>query len=540
MEGSGQAPSFSDIHNDLLAQLTPPIGQVTTHEERGGLQTVPEDAHSAVNSGNVARPAAPPRAYLYQTIPKRSEPDMRRYPQIHLEDGYGYSEDGKVDELMLEALRREREALRKQPQEGSAAVPDDRTPVQKARDWVLGVAGWLGSSMVRMTGTGGLPRERCPVHAFARHPTLGKFALAFERGLELHTVGKQKCHQIIYKKQTGVWRMNDVRALAWCPGAVNRLAVGCREGVMLWDVGPKAGIGKEGPDARRLVWSDPTVATLREFPGQPSQTIAWHPSGYLLASGCTSSATVHVWDTSRGVNSPMIALAAGGATQLLKWSPSGARLLQTTTSGIIRIWETRTWTYEQFRASSVCRTACWSFSGEVLLLAVDGESLIYSVQVLTGDAPDPTGGYEMHPIFDTRGSTIESMGDTHEVGGLIRDLAWDDTNTRLAVSFKPEPGSAQVSPIAIFNTHMRYSSAHPDLSFGGFIRGPQGATPVILDFEAGHSANNPSRSLTAVLVIGWQWEEGNVEGAADMKTFQQCTFQFLPFYFGSDTHLLRR
>lgn len=365
--------------------------------------------------------------------------------------------------------------------------------------------------------------------------------------------------------------MPQVRALAWCPGAVNRLAVGCREGVMLWDVGPKAGIGKEGPDARRLVWSDPTVATLREFPGQPSQTIAWHPSGYLLASGCTSSATVHVWDTSRGVNSPMIALAAGGATQLLKWSPSGARLLQTTTSGIIRIWETRTWTYEQFRASSVCRTACWSFSGEVLLLAVDGESLIYSVQVLTGDAPDPTGGYEMHPIFDTRGSTIESMGDTHEVGGLIRDLAWDDTNSRLAVSFKPEPGSAQVSPIAIFNTHMRYSSAHPDLSFGGFIRGPQGATPVILDFEAGHSANvsalsplsplpccqcsdpsvdscltattvlqNPSRSLTAVMVIGWQWEEGNVEGAADMKTFQQCTFQFLPFYFGSDTHLLRR
>jgi hypothetical protein len=46
--------------------------------------------------------------------------------------------------------------------------------------------------------------------------------------------------------------------------------------------------------------------------------------------------------------------------------------------------------------------------------------------------------------------------------------------------------------------------------------------------------------LSAVLIIGWQWEEVQEADAANMKTFQQCTFQFVPFYFGSDTPLLRR
>ena len=86
-----------------------------------------------------------------------------------------------------------------------------------------------------------------------------------------------------FAKRTVVLCVAQVRAVAWCPGTVSKLAVGCREGVMVWDIGQKGCIANSGPDVRRLVWSGPTVATLREFAGEPSHTLAWHPSGCVAS-----------------------------------------------------------------------------------------------------------------------------------------------------------------------------------------------------------------------------------------------------------------
>lgn len=61
--------------------------------------------------------------------------------------------------------------------------------------------------------------------------------------------------------------------------------------------------------------------------------------------------------------------------------------------------------------------------------------------------------------------------------------------SRLAVSFRSDDGSpSDAALVAVFNTHMRYSSAHPDLTFGGFVRGPSSTQPAIIAFEAGCSA----------------------------------------------------
>jgi len=573
MEGPSDTPTFSDIHNDHLWQLTPAEGQVTTHEERGQLQTLPEAAPQDLlgPDGIAGRPAAPPKAYLFQTHTPRLGADMAGHPQIHVEGGYGYSESGKRDKLMMAALRAEREALQREAEEdglipaAAAAAADDgdgyaddrppaevslrgrlQTASQKVADWLVDATEWVQTRLGLFgSSSDARPRERSPLHAFARHPTRAQFALASERGFEVHAVGRRKSHQVIYKQEAGGWRMNDVRALAWCPAAMSRLAVGCSEGVMVWDIGPKATTG--GPQVR-MVWKDPTSATLREFPGDPVQAVAWHPSGYLLAAGSAVSSTIRVWDTSRGVSAPVVALSPGGSTQLLKWSPSpGDRLLQTTTSKIIRIWDTRTWTYDQFRADGVCTAACWSYSARVLLLAIEGESLIYSVRVVDRDSDDAQLGSQMYAVFDTRacGVTNPMTGDGLLVGGLIKDLAWDDTNSRLVVSFKENadddtPRAARC-PVAVFNTHMRYMTAHPDLTFGGFVRGPGGARPAVIDFESGNTANNPLTDLSAVLVVGWQWDdraadEGDVEG---IKTYQQCTFQFLPMYFSTPPSVRR-
>lgn len=139
-------------------------------------------------------------------------------------------------------------------------------PLQQAKDWLVEMTARVGA-MLRgdVAGDALYHRDHCPVHAFARHPThavrhpstcalprpivvlhcpivchalilegvraarittatkwghvlagmhwvypLQKFAVAFERGLEVHSLAGP-CHQIIYKKQTGEWRMTDVR-----------------------------------------------------------------------------------------------------------------------------------------------------------------------------------------------------------------------------------------------------------------------------------------------------------------------------------------
>lgn len=66
-------------------ELHPPEGDVITHEERGTLQTVPEDAPQPdVIGGSATGATAPPRAYMFQTAAARTAVDMQRYPQIHM------------------------------------------------------------------------------------------------------------------------------------------------------------------------------------------------------------------------------------------------------------------------------------------------------------------------------------------------------------------------------------------------------------------------------------------------------------------------
>lgn len=80
--------------------------------------------------------------------------------------------------------------------------------------------------------------------------------------------------------------------------------------------------------------------------------------------------------------------------------------------------------------------------------------------------------------------------------------------SRLAVSFKSDDESPSDSAlVAVFNTHMRYSSAHPDLTFGGFVRGPSSTKPAIIAFEAGCSATVSSGPVVCAQML---------QGANDM------------------------
>ena len=59
-------------------------------------------------------------------------------------------------------------------------------------------------------------------------------------------------------------------------------------------------------------------------------------------------------------------------------------------------------------------------------------------------------------------------------------MAWDETNERLAVSFA---ACADRCPlVAIFRTHLRYASAHPEIIPSGFIRGQPGRFPQRIEF----------------------------------------------------------
>eukprot|EP00041_Stephanoeca_diplocostata_P041959 m.9663 g.9663 ORF g.9663 m.9663 type:complete len:487 (+) comp6980_c0_seq2:127-1587(+) len=276
--------------------------------------------------------------------------------------------------------------------------------------------------------------ETCPIHAYAAHPCEQLFAVArFDGAVEIHGAGLHSHEILIHTAQAGI------SALAWCPTALHRLAVGCRNGVLLWDIPPNA----------------KTPATVRLFLDQgPASTLAWSPCGELLAAAATNSRKLCVWDVAHAT---VTALSRPGDVLKVLWSPDGRKLLETTRAGHFRIWNTTTWTDERWDHGQ-CQSAAWSRCGRVLLLSLSGSSVIYSIR-FHGASNTTASAFKttLHPVFDVRHVRIE--GHTDAIGGTIHELTWDETNERLAVSFAQDTNSGNYSPlVAVFRTSLRDGS----------------------------------------------------------------------------------
>jgi len=98
--------------------------------------------------------------------------------------------------------------------------------------------------------------------------------------------------------------------------------------------------GDSGPDAAQI-WAVATGKPVAELPG-PSNTIAVDPTGQWIVTAGSPSTDLTVWDAAtfdhvRTVNTATTALD-------LAYSPSGDLLAAGGLDGVVRLWNTSTWT----------------------------------------------------------------------------------------------------------------------------------------------------------------------------------------------------
>ncbi|KAI4300945.1 hypothetical protein L6164_034270 [Bauhinia variegata] len=178
----------------------------------------------------------------------------------------------------------------------------------------------------------------------------------------------------------------DVRVIEWRPNGGRMLSVGCKGGICLWaasypgnaasvrsGVASFLGTLSRGSGIRYIL-----VDFLRSINNEHISTLTWSPDGRYLASASYESSSFTIWDVAQGVGTP-IRRGLGGIS-MLKWSPTGDYFFAAKFDGTFYLWETNTWTSEQWSSTSgFVKGATWDPDGGMILLAFSDSSTLGSV-----------------------------------------------------------------------------------------------------------------------------------------------------------------
>ncbi|XP_027352597.1 aladin [Abrus precatorius] len=267
----------------------------------------------------------------------------------------------------------------------------------------------------------------------------------------------------------------DVRVLEWRPNGGRMLAVGCKSGICIWAASypgnaasVRSGVAfflgslSRGSGNRYIL-----VDFLRSQYDEHVSALTWSPDGRYLASASYESSSFTVWDVAQGVGTP-IRRGLGGIS-MLKWSPTGDYFFSSKFDGTFYLWETNTWTSEQWSSTSgFVKGATWDPDGRMILLAFSESSTLGSVHFAS---KPPSLDAHLLPV-----DLPEILSLTGSQG--IEKIAWDNSGERLAVSFK---GGDDIYKglIAIYDTRR---TPLISTSLIGFIRGP-GDDPKPISFS---------------------------------------------------------
>ncbi|TNN73145.1 Aladin [Liparis tanakae] len=324
----------------------------------------------------------------------------------------------------------------------------------------------------------------CVVRAFAWHPHADKFAVALlDDSIKIYNPKSATTPTLKHRLQ------RSVAAVQWKPMCASALAVACQNCLLVWHVDPCSLSTRPSSGCAQVLSS----------PGHsPVTSIAWSPSGSLLASASPMDTAMMVWDVASESCVPLQRVGGGGVT-FLSWSPDSSHVLASTPSALFRVWETRTWTCERWPCvKGRCQSGCWSPDGSRLLFTVQGEMVIY---VLTfGDTPAgvPTctskGPQAAAVVADLSETTFTTADGDIIVGGEIHSLSWDPTGERLAVLLEGDPHAAdRPAIIAVFKTR---TTPIFELLPCGFVQGEPGAEPRMMQFH-------PNFQHGALLTVCW-------------------------------------
>jgi len=321
------------------------------------------------------------------------------------------------------------------------------------------------------------------------HPHTGRIAIIIKESiikvLNLNRIGETDQKVILRDK-----RISEVTCFSWRPKSSISMAAGCNSGILVWLLEPStASTVKPGSHMARFLSSS-------SMPSEVS-SISWSPDGKLLACTCKNSPSFWIWNILSQSCTPLHRV--GPSLSFVSWSPCNQRLLASTNSSTFRIWETMTWTSEKWEdLNGKCTSACWSSCGSFMLFSVSDEPVIYYTHFYTDNTTktiDIGGSGTALKCADVSKVSFPNGDSEIQTGGLICDMAWDPTDSRLAVTFYDGDGCQPY--IGLYHTR-KMPNLH--LIPCGFVRGDDGQTPVDIDFVHGYDKG-------ALLSVYWSSED---------------------------------
>ncbi|XP_046847246.1 aladin-like isoform X2 [Xenia sp. Carnegie-2017] len=286
----------------------------------------------------------------------------------------------------------------------------------------------------------------------------------------------------------------NVSCCAWRPLSSSVLAVGCENGVIIWNVNQNSLGVRQGPSsARLLTYSGHTILT----------SISWSPGGRLLVSGSALNGVMIVWDVAMDCGTALHRI--GGSISQVMWSPCDTKVFVSTESSLIRVWETQKWTCEKWtNLASKCQAACWSPDGRFLVFSVLERKSLYYLKFCepverTGMEDFNIGGAKMAvECADLTEYSWEVNDTIVRVGGFVSSMTWDPTGERLALLLKDENGKAQ-DYIPVFKTNIENVL---DLIPSGLIHGlPSNGQPQLISFQ---------KNFTQGALLSVVWSNGEM------------------------------
>ena len=265
----------------------------------------------------------------------------------------------------------------------------------------------------------------------------------------------------------------DIMVVSWRPHAAATLAVGCSGGICIWNLekAPRISV----PTPRRVDGNAGLQMTFlpcqaTEKAGSTIVAIDWHPRGHLLASSCSNSATVHVWDVSTACVVAVRDSAFLDSVVLLRWSPCGSYLFVGHASGAFKIWETDTWWSEHWSPSSATAgrliDACWSPDARSVFIA---HANSFSLSSLHFTAKPPSLSAQILPLL---------LPELDCNGTVLERVAWDPRGQRLALALSRGCQHPAAGHTALYDIR---SDPVPVARFIGYLKTDLGSGEVETD-----------------------------------------------------------
>ncbi|CAM8884936.1 unnamed protein product [Rhodiola kirilowii] len=230
-----------------------------------------------------------------------------------------------------------------------------------------------------------------------------------------------------------------VKVIEWRPNGGKTVAVACKGGICIWAV---SYLGN--------------TASVRSG-----------VSSFMGTSASYESSSFTIWDVAQGIGTPI--RRGLGSISVIKWSPSGDYFLSAKFDGTFYLWETNTWTSEQWSSTGGFVTgATWDPDGHMILISFSESPTLGCIHF----ASKP-------PSLDAHLLPLELPEIPSLTGSQkIEKIAWDPSGERLAISYK---GGDELYEglIAVYDARR---TPLVSVSLVGFIRGP-GDNPKPLAFS---------------------------------------------------------